>query len=109
MATNFKISIRREKNGLHLKLNGLFDGSSAYELIHLLQKLARSRDKVYIHTSRLKQIYPFGRNIFRNNLHLFGGQGISIVFTGENAREMLPQLTDKFEKMGAQMVTEVLV
>ena len=91
MATNFKISVRRESNSLHLKLAGHFDGSSAHELIHLLRKLCKDRTKVYIHTGSLRHIHPFGRNTFRNNLRLLAGQGISIVLDGENAGRILPE------------------
>jgi anti-anti-sigma regulatory factor len=91
MATNFKITVRRENRCLHLTLSGHFDGSSAYELIHLLQKLCRGGGKAYIHTGRLAQVYAFGRNTFRNNLNLLTGQGISLVFIGEKAEQILAE------------------
>ena len=104
MAINFKISIRRDNDCLHLKLNGHFDGSSAYELIHLIKKLCRSSCKVYIDTGRLKQIYPFGRSTFQSNLYLLVGQGISIVFVGENARQMLPEHGRSYENLRVSMI-----
>jgi anti-anti-sigma regulatory factor len=97
MATNFKITVGREKNCLHLKLNGHFDGSSAYELIHLLKKLGGSNKKVVIHTDSLRHIYSFGRNILLKNLRLLTSQGLRIIFTGENAREILPEHGGNFE------------
>lgn len=91
VAANFKISVRRENCILHLKLNGHFDGSSAHELIHLLQKLCKGASKVFIHTGGLRHLHPFGRSTFRNNLPLLARQGIDIVLAGENAGQMLPE------------------
>jgi hypothetical protein len=91
VAANFKISVRRENRSLHLNLTGHFDGSSAHELIHLLRKLCKGTSKVYIHTDGLRQIHPFGRSTFRNNLPLLARQGIDIVLAGENAGQMLPE------------------
>jgi hypothetical protein len=37
MASNFRIYCHQNRDNLHLKLIGDFDGSSAYELINLLK------------------------------------------------------------------------
>jgi hypothetical protein len=96
MANNFKISVHRKDNCLHLKLNGHFDGSSAYQLIHLLQAICRGMNKVLIHTDQIKHIYPFGRSTFLNNIHLLAGKAACIIFTGRNARQMLPEFAGDY-------------
>ncbi len=90
MAANFKVSVSKKSSCFHLKLHGYFDGSSAYELLHLILKLCNAKAKVYVHTEHLKAIYPFGRNVFQNNLHLIKAKEIRLMLTGENARRMLP-------------------
>jgi hypothetical protein len=95
MATNFKVSVRRKDDCLHLKINGHFDGSSAFELIHLLQKACRGVSMIYIHTDQIQHIHPFGKNIFLKNLHLLANKTVSIVFTGKNAGQMLSEFTGK--------------
>jgi hypothetical protein len=40
MASNFRIYCHQNKDNLHLKLMGDFDGSSAYELINTLKNIA---------------------------------------------------------------------
>ena len=47
---NFEISVRRNREGLHLKLGGDFDGISAYELLSVLKTNCNPNSKVFIHT-----------------------------------------------------------
>ncbi|MBW1784979.1 MAG: hypothetical protein JRL30_30100 [Deltaproteobacteria bacterium] len=91
MATNFKILIHRNSDNLHLKLMGDFDGSSAWELLHLLKKSANGVYKVIIHTGSLKQIDPFGRETFVENLPHWKVHPIRILFTGEKAGQIAPE------------------
>lgn len=92
MASNFKIAIHRNSDNLHLKLSGDFDGTSAHELINVLNKNSRGTTRVFIHTSCLKNIYDFGRNVFQKNLDLSNGGSAPLVFTGENAGQLAPEL-----------------
>jgi len=91
MASNFKILVHRNSDNLHLKLMGDFDGSSAWELLHLLKRSATGVCKVIIHTSSLKQIYPFGRDTFLENLRHWKVEPIRILFTGEKAGQIAPE------------------
>ncbi len=91
MACNFKISVHKSSDGLHFKLAGDFDGSSACQLINLLKKRKRGVSTVFIHTNCLKEICPFGRNVFESNLDTIDGRVISFVFTGEKANQLVPQ------------------
>ena len=90
MASNFRISIHRNSDGLHLKLIGDFDGSSAFELVNVLKKHWNGAYRVFIHTERLKDIYPFGRHTFQQNLSDLKGHSMRIFFTGENAVHIAP-------------------
>ncbi len=96
MSCNFKISAHRNSDNLHLKLEGDFDGSSAFELINYMKKNIQKSSRVFIHTSCLKDIYPFGSNVFRNNFDFTGRQSVAFVFTGEKADELAPEQNKMF-------------
>ncbi len=93
MASNFRISAHRNNENLHLKLMGDFDGSSACRLLHFLKTGSKGACKVVIHTGGLKNIYPFGRDIFLRNLSDVNDNGRRppIRFTGENASQIAPE------------------
>lgn len=91
MACNFKIIVHKNKNILHLDLTGDFDGTSALQLIHSLKTRKNRAAKVFIHTSSLKHIYPFGQNVFKNSLDSLAGKAVSLVFTGEKAKQLEPK------------------
>jgi hypothetical protein len=91
MASNFKIFVYKNSDNLHLKLAGDFDGSSAYELLNTLKRNCRGTSGTFIHTSCLKQIHPFGRDVFQTNLNVLNGQCARLVFTGDNARQLAPE------------------
>jgi hypothetical protein len=90
MASNFRISTHRNSESLHLKLVGDFDGSSAFELINVLKKNWNGAYRVFIHTECLRDIYPFGRDTFQQNLSDLKGHPMRIFFTGENAGYIAP-------------------
>jgi len=87
MATNFKIAAHRNDENLHLKLKGDFDGTSAHELLDVVRKSAAHTSRVFIHTGSLRDIHPFGLNVFRSNLDVLKGQSVELVFRGENASQ----------------------
>ena len=58
MAINFKVTLRQNPNEIHLRLNGDFDGSSACELLNILEKSCQLVSRVIIHTNGLRYIYP---------------------------------------------------
>ena len=90
MAPNFKIFSHQNSDNLHLKLSGDFDGSSAYELIHKLEKYNGSKSRVFIHTCTLSSVHPFGLNVFRKNGSI---KKLSqrLTFTGEYGAAIAPQ------------------
>ncbi|MBW1780502.1 MAG: hypothetical protein JRL30_07150 [Deltaproteobacteria bacterium] len=91
MAPDFRIFIHRNSDNLHLKLMGDFDGASAGELLNVLKKSATHVYKVIIHTGSLKNIYPFGRETFQENLRNWKVDRVQILFTGENASLIAPE------------------
>ncbi|MBW1902153.1 MAG: hypothetical protein JRJ20_11035 [Deltaproteobacteria bacterium] len=91
MANNFKISIHRNSDNLHMKLVGDFDGTSAHLLINALKAKMRRASKVFIHTECLENIYPFGSGTFLSNLDFVNGNSVTLVFTGDKARQLAPE------------------
>jgi len=96
MAANFRISARRRKKILSLELIGDFDGSSACELLNVLKEKCNGVKKVVIHTSGLKDIYPFGQDTFQNNLYTLKDKRVSFVFKGKNAGQLVPERRKTF-------------
>jgi len=91
MATNFRISVHRNSENLHLRLMGDFDGISAQELLGNLKRYSHRTSKVFIHTSCLGDIHPFGLNVFHNHLDVLKGKSLELVFTGEHASQLAPE------------------
>ena len=85
MAPNFQITYYRYEDGIHLKLYGDFDGSSAHQLLNLLKVKSHDTLKIYIHTDGLKDLHPFGLNTFLKGFKILNGCADRIVFTGKKA------------------------
>jgi len=88
MASNFGIAIDKSGNSFGLKLEGDFDATSAYELIYAIKKLLGDPAKIQIHTNGLKNIYPFGLDIFLRFMCSLNGQSAKVVFTGKDATQL---------------------
>lgn len=84
MAGNFNISVTKTGDGVRLKLNGDFDGSSACELMNLLYEgdLFGS-SKILVDTDSVKNVYPFGLNILHSRLNQIKLMKVPLVFTGK--------------------------
>ncbi len=85
MAANFQITHYRYEDGIHLKLYGDFDGSSAHELLNILRVKSDDTLKTYIHTDGIKQLHPFGISTFIKGLRITNGSADRIVFIGKEA------------------------
>jgi hypothetical protein len=90
VASNFKIITQRNSDTLHIKLLGDFDGTSAFELLDALKRNCLGARRAIIHTSNLKDIYPFGKNVFQNRFSEVSKHFAQILFTGENASQVSP-------------------
>jgi hypothetical protein len=93
MASNFGIAIDNNSEGVGLKLAGDFDATSAYELIFAIKKLPEDTGKISIQTNGLKNLYPFGLEIFHKFMNSLNGQSAKIVFTGDNASRLSPGIS----------------
>ena len=92
MASNFRIFIDKNSDCVGLKLAGDFDGTSAYELIYAIKKLPEDTVKLYIYTNGLKTIHPFGLDIFHKFMRTSNGKPAKIVFTGNSASKLSPEI-----------------
>ena len=90
MASNFKIYCHQNSDNLHLKLMGDFDGTSAHELIHVLEKYNGNTGRIFIHTCALSSVDPFGLNVFQKNCYI-KKLSQSLTFTGEYGTTIAPQ------------------
>ena len=68
MAHNFKMNIHRTIDNLNIHLMGDFDGSSAWELINAIKENLNNSKRIQIDTGKLNKVYPFGREVLKNNL-----------------------------------------
>ena len=91
MASNFRIAILRNADSVNLKLVGDFDGTSACELLNALKDNCDGVLRVFVNTSGLKDVYPFGVDTFQNSLYLLKDRPFRLVFTGENASSIAPE------------------
>ena len=91
MTTNFTVSFHRNGENVHLKLIGDFDGSSAYDLLEALKKYGHGISRVFIHTSSLRNIHPFGLRVFHDNLKLLRDRSLELVFTGDYGPRFVPE------------------
>ena len=84
MASNFRMFSFKTRDSLHLKLEGDFDGTSAYELLDTLKKYGSIFYQIFIDTDDLKTIHPFGREVFQKKLGTFKQKLNNFIFIGEN-------------------------
>jgi len=87
MASNFQIVFFKTRDSLHLKLDGDFDGNSAYELINALRDHGAEFFQIFVDTNDLKTVHAFGREVFQKN---FGAlkQLSNLIFIGQNDRHL---------------------
>jgi hypothetical protein len=84
MAGNFNIDVTKTGEGVRLKLNGSFDGSSACELVNLLNNGDLSgTTKIRVDTDSLKDVHPFGLDVLRSGLHIVKSGKPLVIFTGK--------------------------
>jgi anti-anti-sigma factor len=88
MASNFHIEVDQTRDAYNLKLKGDFDATSAYELIYAIKKLPAETEKISIHTDGLKNIYPFGLDVFQRSAQSLNGRFAKIVLAGPNVSRL---------------------
>ena len=92
MAANFKVFKTRNYDKIHLSLHGDFDGIAAYQLIDILDKGCRNVSKVFVHTTCLRNVHPFGSGIFHAQFKSLKNSRPQIEFTGQNADRLAPRI-----------------
>jgi anti-anti-sigma regulatory factor len=90
MASNFHMFSFKTRGSLHLKLEGDFDGNSAYELLETLKKYNNGSYQIFIDMNDLKTIYPFGKQVFQKKLGICKQQISNLIFIGENGQKISP-------------------
>ena len=90
MAQNFKINTHRTLDNLYIRLKSDFDGSSAFELLNALWENVNRSKFILIDTYNLKEVYPFGREVFYYNFLKIKNQRKRIQFVGPNALQLAP-------------------
>ncbi len=83
MAVNFRIASKELNNQCTaLKLFGDFDGSSAWELINMLDENTGKAKHIAINTDGLRAIHAFGLDIFRPKMSKLKKMQANIQVTG---------------------------
>jgi anti-anti-sigma regulatory factor len=88
MAMNFKIFQLKNRNSVHLTLNGDFDGTSAHELINTLKSYGADVHQVFINTNGLTSVHPFGQVVLYRNLPTIRQGSRNLVFIGNHGRRL---------------------
>jgi hypothetical protein len=88
MASNFGIATEKKGDGFVLKLQGDFDATSAYELIYAIKKLPDETVKISIYTNGVKNIHPYGLDVFHRNMRPVNCRSTKIEFAGDNAAKL---------------------
>ena len=89
MANNFHMFTHKTTETLHVKLTGDFDGSSASELINTLSDNQNRYYQIFINTTELNNIHPFGQDVLQSRLSEFNDQGSGVIFIGKNLGQVL--------------------
>ncbi len=82
MASNFHVFSNQNRDSLHLHMYGDFDGTSAHELIDALAKQGEDYYEVFIDTSDLNAVHPFGIDVFQKKVNLLAKNNINLIFIG---------------------------
>ncbi len=90
MAHNFRISIHQKIDNMHIRLMGDFDGSSAFELLNTLKENSNSSKGILFDTYSLKEVYPFGREVFYRNFSRIRNQRMPIRIVGPDVLQIPP-------------------
>ena len=85
MAANFAVVAGRSGHTAVLRLEGDFDATSAWELIYAIKKLPAESPKISIQTDGLRNIHPFGVDVFQTFRRSLNGYCPKLDFIGRNA------------------------
>lgn len=91
MSMNFQIDYKRENGDLYVSPVGDFDGSSAWELIHLIDEQYDGQGRVHIDTGRLCRVCPFGCNTFQCQFYKSRVPARQLLFRGKVGQALAPK------------------
>jgi hypothetical protein len=90
MSANFSVQCKKSNGNLHLRPKGDLDGSSAWELINLINEKYDDKGRVFIETQSLREVHPFGCSIFKCQLSTGSIPLKHLFFKGEKGFDMAP-------------------
>lgn len=90
MANNFKFLSNGVRGRIQLKLYGDFDGSSAFELLNILESHRKGSHQIFIDTNDLNTIHRFGMDVFKRNFSSIDINKNNIIITGKNRNCLEP-------------------
>lgn len=90
MSSNFQMQCKTSNGNLHIRPKGDFDGTSAWELIHLMRDKYDGKGRVFIDTHHMRKMHGFGCSTFRCRFHQGGVPARCLFLKGEKGFEMAP-------------------
>ncbi|WP_155318007.1 hypothetical protein [Desulfosarcina alkanivorans] len=97
MSINFQVEFKKSNGNQHVNPRGDFDGSAAWELIKVLHEQYDGRGQVYIETSNLRELCPFGCSTFQCGLNRKHLPADRLIFKGEKGVDMAPKGSNVIE------------
>ena len=90
MSTDFQMNYHHNKDNLHVKMQGIFDGNSAHELLNLFLREYRCGGRVFVDTAGVSEVVPFGSKVLQARLCQTPVPASQLFFKGENGFNMAP-------------------
>ena len=84
MSTDFQMNYHHNKDNLHVKMQGIFDGNSAHELLNLFLREYRCGGRVFVDTAGVSEVLPFGSKVLQARLCQTPVPASQLFFKGEN-------------------------
>lgn len=91
MSANFQVAFKKHNGNLHVHPSGDLDGSTAFELIRLLDRKYDGNGEIVIDTRRLKKILPFGSSSFQSRIKESRIPCHRLSFKGEKGHDIAPE------------------
>ena len=91
MSTNFQVAFKKHNGNLHVHPSGDLDGSSAFELIRLMNQKYDGSGEVVVDTRRLRNVLPFGSSTFQGNVKSCRIPSNRLSFKGEKGHDLAPK------------------
>ena len=90
MSTDFQMNYHHNKDNLHVKMQGIFDGNSAHELLNLFLREYRCGGRVFVDTAGVSEVLPFGSKVLQARLCQTPVPASQLFFKGENGLTWRP-------------------